>query len=859
MTKYGQYTVSLAEECVNLGVGQPSKDFLPLDLIKKGIQTQLLEDDVDLLQYGDIPGYKKFRQTLAKFINNTDKNTINNKVVNPDDLFITNGVTQALTLICSLLTKSGDTIFVEEPTYFLAINIFKDFNLNVIPVPIDKNGLIISELKKLIDPNTNNILYTIPSFHNPTGYTMSHGRRVELVEIENLTIIADEVYQYLYFDTPPPPSLYLYAKYDNVISLGSFSKILAPSLRLGWITTSKKYMDILCESGILDSSGGLNPIMSSFVQHIIENGDLDKNLTFLRNELKSRCYALAEKLPKENFIFPKGGYFIWFNMEQNVANFNPVNYKVKFHNGSKFSFNKNFKNYIRLSFSYYRNDDLKLGAERLLVIFDEIKKNKLINISVKGANGRLGSLIKNEINESTKYRLLTEIKRDTIYDDIKDSKIIIDVSSVEGLENLLDLLITNKSNIPLLIGTTGFGNYLDEKLNTYSQVAPVSLISNFSEGVPLMCDLISKLNLTNGKYRIRDTHHVNKKDSPSGTALTLKKHLNKFTQINSFRQGDVIGEHTVSVENDFEKLEITHVAKDRRIFAVGCMHHVEFLLNQKNGLYYSKENTLKFTKYSGCGNDFIIVDNRENTFNSNVEELCSRKSSIGSDGLILLENTPKHDFKWIYYNSDGKTAEMCGNGARCVAHFANTIGIKKKNKLFYNFTNNYNIETEGYVNQVNNLVKVSLPSWEVNKCPDDINLKLNKYIDSSQLIFCKLVKVGVLHLVICINDTTLFNKIDMNEFGKNLYDYLNSNNIQANINLLNLNTNEIRTYEKGVFNETLACGTGCCSSLIALNEYKSTLKNTFKVKSGEFVTVEHNTLNNKIYLEGNVSIIYNVN
>ena len=120
MTFYGQYTVPDAKTCVNFGVGQPSKRFLPLNLIREGANKLFDEEDVDLLQYGDIPGFLNFRENLSKFLNNNfkelfNKYDIDQEIIDPEDLFTTNGVTQGLSLLCSLFLKSGDTIFEKDP------------------------------------------------------------------------------------------------------------------------------------------------------------------------------------------------------------------------------------------------------------------------------------------------------------------------------------------------------------------------------------------------------------------------------------------------------------------------------------------------------------------------------------------------------------------------------------------------------------------------------------------------------------------------------------------------------------------------------------------------------------------------
>ena len=833
MTFYGQYTVPNAQKCVNFGVGQPSKDFLPLNLIKDANNKLLKEDDVDLLQYGDIPGFLNFRENLAKFLNQSYEKSfqncnMNRVEVSPDDLFTTCANTQALSMVCSLLLKSGETIFVEDPTYFLARNIFKkDFKLNVESISMEDDGLNIEELKSKLIPDKINYLYTIPTFHNPTGITMSHEKRLELSKIENLVILADEVYQFLFFDQPPPPPLAFYS--ENVISMGSFSKILAPSLRLGWIQTSSKYINLLKNSGILDSSGGLNPYTAAIVNKIIMNGDLKTNIDFLRHELKIRCNTLYDTLSNNlstKIRKPEGGYFIWFNLGKNIEKPD-----VKVHYGNKFSNNPDFNKYVRLSFSYYKPEDLKIGAERLLDYY----LNNLV-VGLQGSRGRFGKLILEELKNKFEVEI---IERDTTQ---FRSNIIIDVSSPEGTINLINKL--EKLRIPLIIGTTGIKN-LSPIIN-YSKNCVVALVSNFTEGIPIILDILKKYKISNSKYSIIESHHVNKTDSPSGTALSLKKSIisQENIPIDSIRESDIVGEHLVRIENDMEIIEIKHVSKDRKVFAKNVLNYIQFVLKQNNGIYYGLNNNFQFEKYSGCGNDFIIVDKRNDDFNLRPEELCSRGKSIGADSLILLSKSKHYNFEWTYYNADGKAVEMCGNGARCVAHYAysNNIAFKEMN-----FINNFGIITHASVNNDN--VKIELKTdieyLDLGEKRNQITRYLNNYQNNIKNIL--LLKIGVPHLLI-IMDIDIEENI--NEYGN----YINETilDYHVNINFINKNNSKIRTYERGVNSETYACGTGCCAGMIGLNK-KSV---SFKVKSGEQVIASEE--NGNLYLEGTVKKVYKV-
>ena len=144
-------------------------------------------EDPALLQYGDIPGYKTFRKDFAEYLSKKYSENVDYK-----SLFITNGVTGGLSLLCSLFTQKDSIIFVEEPTYFLAINIFKDFKLDIRTISIEKDGLDIDELTAKIKEirkqgnNDNIFLYTIPTFHNPTSYTMSEKKREQLGNLCNM-------------------------------------------------------------------------------------------------------------------------------------------------------------------------------------------------------------------------------------------------------------------------------------------------------------------------------------------------------------------------------------------------------------------------------------------------------------------------------------------------------------------------------------------------------------------------------------------------------------------------------------------------------------------------------------------------
>ena len=311
MTKVQITQVSVPEGWIDFGIGQPQVDFLPLDQMAKAAAHQLAQGDRSILQYGMQQGDGNFRNSLSRFLS-----AEYGKPVDAEYLFITAGISSALNQICALHTSPGDTVIVEEPTYFLALRIFADFKLKIISTPIDEKGLIIETLEENIAEHKPVFIYTIPTFHNPAGVTLSADRREKLVDLAeeyDSLIVADEVYQMLSYGPSPPLPMTYYDNSARVLSLGSFSKILAPGLRLGWMQADPSLLEPFIVCGYLDSGGGLNPFVSSIVNSMIELGLQKDYLNFLRETYQGRLAALNEALsqqiPALQYAVPDGGVF----------------------------------------------------------------------------------------------------------------------------------------------------------------------------------------------------------------------------------------------------------------------------------------------------------------------------------------------------------------------------------------------------------------------------------------------------------------------------------------------------------------------------------------------------------------------
>ncbi|RME57293.1 MAG: PLP-dependent aminotransferase family protein [Caldilineae bacterium] len=358
---------------INFGIGQPDFDLLPLEIMQRAAQVRFMEGDAEFLNYGYEQGDGRFRQALAAFLS-----AGYGQGLDPAQLMITAGASQALDLLCTLFTQPGDTIFVEEPSYFLALRILQeDHGLRAIPLATDEQGLIPAAVEEALTRHRPKLLYTIPTFQNPTGRTLPADRRARLVELAQeygFLLVADEVYHLLHYGAPPPPPLAAWIHTGHVLSIGSFSKILAPGLRLGWVQATPAHVRRFVGSGLVDSGGGLNPFTSNLVRVALEAGWQEEYLAELRRVYAARLQtmdaALQEHLGSHaHWTTPQGGYFFWLTFSEEVDTSALLQaalaQEVGFLPGVRCSSIGDLRNAMRLCFAHYNEDAIREGVRRL--------------------------------------------------------------------------------------------------------------------------------------------------------------------------------------------------------------------------------------------------------------------------------------------------------------------------------------------------------------------------------------------------------------------------------------------------------------------------------------------------------------
>ena len=362
---------------INLGIGQPSADLLPASLLRQAADGFLAGARPADLNYGERQGDAGFRRSLAEFLAPEYE-----APVSAEALFVTAGNSQALDFVCGVFTRPGDVVICEEPSYFLAFRIFEDHGLDIVPVPTDGNGMDLAALEATLTRTKPALVYTIPSYHNPGGQSLSADRRERLAALSrehDFVVAADEVYQMLWYGQPPPPALGTMIADGNILSLGSFSKILAPGLRLGWIQASEPLLERILDSGVVNSGGSFNQFTSLVAREAIDSGLQLSFLHHLRQVYARRVEVMDRALAghfggRARWLRPGGGYFFWLVFDEGVdtaalCELAPE-FEVGFQPGINFSSRGGLRNCLRLSFAHYGEEDLREGVARLARLFE---------------------------------------------------------------------------------------------------------------------------------------------------------------------------------------------------------------------------------------------------------------------------------------------------------------------------------------------------------------------------------------------------------------------------------------------------------------------------------------------------------
>ena len=306
---------------IPFSAGNPSPEAFPTEVVQKITAEILTENPIGALQYSVTEGFVPLRDYLKKYMR--DPYGIGN---DDDDIIITCGAQQVMSLAANSLAGYGDTILCESPSFVGSLNALKLSGAKLVGIPMENDGMSIPALEKAIEENDNiKLLYVIPNFQNPTGITTSLEKRKAIYEIankHNIIIVEDNPYGELYFDQAPPASIKSIDTTGSVIYAGSFSKVLAPGLRIGWCIAPK--MLIAKFTAIKQTQDVHSNILAQMIAYkFITEHDFDKHLEYLRSIYKKKAtffFDLMDKhlAPEIEYQLPKGGLFAWCKLPDGI-------------------------------------------------------------------------------------------------------------------------------------------------------------------------------------------------------------------------------------------------------------------------------------------------------------------------------------------------------------------------------------------------------------------------------------------------------------------------------------------------------------------------------------------------------------
>lgn len=386
------FAVVSRPEVVSLAGGMPYVAALPKELLEKSY-TSLMAKKGDLaIQYGGGQGDLTLRDQVRELM------ALEGIRSSVEDIVMTTGSQHGLELLSGLFIDEGDVVLAEGPSYVGALGIFRHYQAHVEHVYTDDDGMSPEALEEAIDRlkeagRTIKFLYLVPNFANPSGVTLAKERRPRILEIcrkHHILILEDNPYGLLYFDKPVPDALRSMEE-EGVVYLGSFSKILAPGFRVGYVLAPPAIKDKLVlaqESAILCPSSFSQMMISEYLANSDWKGQIDTFRGVYRERKDAALAAMREFLPKLETTQPDGGFYLWVNLPEGVDSKAMLPLAVKelvaYTPGTAFYGDGTGHNQLRICYSYPTPERIHLGIQRLATVINR-QTELLDTFSSKGA------------------------------------------------------------------------------------------------------------------------------------------------------------------------------------------------------------------------------------------------------------------------------------------------------------------------------------------------------------------------------------------------------------------------------------------------------------------------------------------
>jgi 2-aminoadipate transaminase len=372
------FAVASRPEVVSLAGGMPYVSALPREIVTGAMDRVMRDRGPIALQYGSGQGAPALREHILEVM------ALEGIRASVDDVVVTTGSQHALELVTKIFIDPGDVVLAEGPSYVTAMVVFKSYQAVIEHSEMDEHGLVPEALRQKIAylkaaGKTIKFLYTVPTFSNPAGVTLTWERRLEILEIcrsEGILVLEDNPYGLLYFDGPPPHAMRSVEE-DGVIYLGTFSKTLAPGFRVGWALAPHAIREKLIlanEAAVLSPSSFTQLIIAEYLATADWKGQIDTFRGVYRERRDAMLQALSDYLPDTSWTVPNGGFYVWLTLPANLDSKSMLPRAVKelvaYTPGTAFYADGGGRNKIRLAFCYPTPDFIREGIRRLSTVIN---------------------------------------------------------------------------------------------------------------------------------------------------------------------------------------------------------------------------------------------------------------------------------------------------------------------------------------------------------------------------------------------------------------------------------------------------------------------------------------------------------
>lgn len=365
------------DDVISFAAGIVSPELFSADSMEAVMKKLLAESGATAFLHAPTEGYYPLRESLSLLLSKRGM------PVSPDEVLVLSGSQQGLDLAARVFIDPGDVVIVEEPTFFCALQVFKAAGAKIIEVPVDENGMRVDLLEPLLTRYKPKMIYTLPTFQNPSGAVMSLERRHALLELSaayQIPVLEDDPYGELRYEGHPIPALKALDRHCTVMYLSTFSKILYPGLRLGWLSAPRQVISkftLVKQMVDLHSNSFAQYLADEIIRQDLLGDHVSRSCKVYARQRDAMMEALMEYLPEGvQWNKPHGGFYLWCKLPDYISMQSLIakasDQGVAFVPGDVFFNSGQNGNYIRLNYSYHTPESIKEGIKRLSIALNQI-------------------------------------------------------------------------------------------------------------------------------------------------------------------------------------------------------------------------------------------------------------------------------------------------------------------------------------------------------------------------------------------------------------------------------------------------------------------------------------------------------